>query len=78
MLDSSFSMEGDPWSDLMKCVSDFFSNLEGDVLSRQKSKVSVITYDHNATLVIYKQTPSKSLVSKIKFTEGKTNFAKPL
>ena len=78
MLDSSFSMVGDPWSELIKCVSDFFSNFEGDALSRQKSKVSVIRYDKEAKLVIDKQTPSKSLVSKIIFTNGGTNFAKPL
>ena len=74
LLDASFSMRGQPWNDLIQCVQEFLKQLENNVLIREKSRISVIRYDSESYIDIAEEKPSHSLVSKIKFTNGGTNF----
>jgi uncharacterized protein YegL len=58
MLDNSGSMSSQDsngsskWSNLTSAVSQFITNIEQDILLKNNSKISIITYNYSAKLEI--------------------------
>jgi hypothetical protein len=48
LLDRSGSMSGDKWSDLMKAVSAFITELSNNISLKNNSRVSIVGYDSYA------------------------------
>lgn len=77
MLDDSFSMTGQPWNDLKKCVDSFIDKLSAD---SDDSRLSVVVYNHNSRIVFQNEKieNTAALKNKINMVCGATNFEAPL
>jgi uncharacterized protein YegL len=75
MLDSSSSMEGKRWTDLLYAYKKFVNHLAGNNDLKVNSKLTVITFNSAANIVFQQETPDENLISKIKFTGGGTDFS---
>lgn len=58
----------------MSSLKTFFKDLATASETRSLVKVSAIDYGSNSNVAFSIETPSESLVDKIKYTGGDTNF----
>ena len=84
MLDNSDSMEEEDsngqskWRNLTSAVSQFVASIEKNIILKNNSKVSIITYNSVAKLEIEAEVPSQSILSSLLEPDGGTNFNPPL
>ena len=74
ILDDSYSMQGKQWKDLQSATDEFLKTL---VNSKQASstKVSCVIYNSNARVAFEDEKPTLSLINKVKFQGGGTNYS---
>jgi uncharacterized protein YegL len=73
LLDASGSMNGEPWSDLLNGVKEFI-NIR--VNSGSTDRITIVTFDHNATYAYINADIKTIDITKIQFTNGATDFGK--
>lgn len=78
VLDSSGSMSGTPWGDVLRESKRFLGILSESELIENHTKVSIITYSNDSVLNCEKELPQPELIDKIKYIGGGTNFDSPL
>ena len=78
MLDSSGSMSGKPWEQLLDSLREFLTILKSRAPLMNYPKVSIIQYSCSSQVIFREVDPYPELVDQITFTSGGTDFEKPL
>jgi uncharacterized protein YegL len=78
LLDSSTSMRGERWNNVMKELENFLTILEKDSVLKMYSKISIITYSKDSVTACENAEPTKSIMDSIIYQGRGTNFDNPL
>jgi len=71
MLDASGSMSGRPWNNLLDGVKEFIKiRMDSDLADR----ITIVVFDDNATYAFFNVDIKTIDITKIKFTNGSTDF----
>eukprot|EP00347_Sterkiella_histriomuscorum_P007511 403348639 len=78
LLDTSGSMEGQRWDELMKSVRAFMEAVTDNTLIQKHSKVTTVTHNDYVQEIFEDKIPDMKLLDQIKFVDGGNDFAEPL
>lgn len=78
LLDSSGSMDGTPWNDLVLSVKASFKSIEKNSSLKDNMQCYVIVYENDVNQVIHIDNITENECNKIIFTSGGTDFGPPL